>query len=69
MNNVVKSKKKPDSSCNDDGLEKVIATQRKKEKRLHPLRINSHITLLVPKSKCNEKYAKWYRENRLNNGK
>ena len=60
--------KKADSSVNNSGVEAAILNQRKKEKQLHPLRINSRITLLVPKAKCNEKYAQWYRDNRLGYG-
>lgn len=65
----VTENRKPDSRANCTGVELAISNQRKREKKLYPLRINGNITLLVPKSKCNEKYAQWYRENRLNNGK
>lgn len=65
---TVSKTKKADSSVNNSGVEVAILNQRKKEKKLHPLRINSRITLLVPKAKCNEKYAQWYRENRLEHG-
>lgn len=65
---TVSKTKKADSSVNNSGVEAAILNQRKKEKKLHPLRINSRITLLVPKAKCNEKYAQWYRENRLEHG-
>ncbi len=59
---------KQDSNANSIGVEQAVMNQRKRERWLYPLRINSHITLLVPKRKCNEKYAKWYRENRLEHG-
>ena len=66
---TVSKTRKSDSAVNNSGVELAIANQRKREKKLYPLRINGQITLLVPKSKCNEKYAQWYRENRLNYGK
>lgn len=66
---TVSKTRKSDSTVNNSGVELAISNQRKSERKLYPLRINGQITLLVPKSKCNEKYAQWYRDNRLAYGK
>jgi hypothetical protein len=42
-----------------------MAKQRKREQRLHPLRINAQTVILVPRGKCNKAYAKEY-QNRIN---
>ena len=66
---TVSKTRKSDSTVNNSGVELAISNQRKRERKLYPLRINGQITLLVPKSKCNENYAQWYRDNRLAYGK
>lgn len=57
--------KKPDLDKNRPGVAEVMAKQRKREQRLHPLRINAQTVILVPRGKCNKAYAKEY-QNRIN---
>lgn len=56
------TERKPDTERNAAGLEKYIERQREKETRLFPLRINERVTILVPKEKCNRKYAEAFRK-------
>ena len=56
--------KKPDLDRNRPGVAEAMAKQRKREQRLHPLRINAQTVILVPRGKCNKAYAEEYR-NRL----
>ena len=56
--------KKPDLDRNRPGVAEAMAKQRKREQRLHPLRINAQTVILVPRGKCNKTYAKEY-QNRL----
>lgn len=53
---------KPDTSHNDDGIEKVISKYMNKEKRLYPLRINKTTVICVTKNKLNERYRQEYLE-------
>lgn len=57
--------KKPDLDRNHPGVAEAMAKQRKREQRLHPLRINAQTVILVPRGKCNKAYAKEY-QNRIN---
>lgn len=57
--------KKPDLDRNRPGVAEAMAKQRKREQRLHPLRINAQTVILVPRGKCNKAYAKEYL-NRIN---
>jgi hypothetical protein len=57
--------KKPDLDRNRPGVAEAMAKQRKREQRLHPLRINAQTVILVPRGKCNKAYAKEY-QNRIN---
>lgn len=56
--------RKPHSDENPIGVEKCIARQREKEKKLYPLRIDPRTVILVPKSKCTKKYAEYYRSGK-----
>ena len=57
--------KKPDLDRNLPGVAEAMAKQRKREQRLHPLRINAQTVIIVPRGKCNKAYAKEY-QNRIN---
>lgn len=59
--------KKPDLDKNRPGVMEAMARQRKREEKLRPLRINATTTILVPRGKCNKKYAEQYR-NRIAKG-
>lgn len=54
--------RKADTTRNSEGLDELIRKQMQKEKKLHPLKINSTTYIYVPKRKCNEKYAEAYRK-------
>lgn len=56
---------KPNTTENSPGLDRAIAAQRKKELRLHPLRINRQTVIYVNRDKCNTAYADHYRKNKL----
>lgn len=43
----------------------LMEKQRKRERKLHPLRITDKLVLYVPMKKCNEEYKQWYIENRM----
>lgn len=60
------AKTKADLDKNDSGLEEVIKRHMENEKQKFPLRINRQTVIFVAKEKCNEEYAKWYLENRMN---
>ncbi|WP_321331863.1 hypothetical protein [uncultured Bacteroides sp.] len=51
--------RKTDSTQNEDEprLEKMIKAQRKRERKLHPLRLNSKTVIYVTKDKNNPQYA------------
>ena len=55
------TEKKFDSSKNGTGVERAMEQQRKREQKLRPLRINAQTIILVPRGKCNKKYADEYR--------
>lgn len=56
--------KKPDLEKNNPHVKEAVERQKKREAKLHPLRINAQTIILVPRGKCNKKYAEEYR-NRL----
>lgn len=60
------TKQKADLDRNSSGLDDVIKKHMERERPKFPLRINRQTVILVVKEKCNEEYAKWYRENRMN---
>ena len=53
---------KADNSKNGSGVERAMEVQRRKEEKLRPLRINAQTIILVPRGKCNKKYAEEYRK-------
>lgn len=59
-------KRKIDPRSNADDVSEQAAIQAEKEKNLYPLRITKNVIILVPKHKCNEEYARQYREKKLN---
>lgn len=55
--------KKVDISVNGDA-EELVRQHREVERKLCPLRINERTVILVPDSKCNEKYRReWMKRN------
>lgn len=54
--------RKPDMDINGDKIDQAIKQQKKREKHLYPLRIDSRTTIYVPKNKCNPEYAAKYLE-------
>ena len=50
-------------AANDVSKEK--AAQKVKEKHLHPLRVTNTTIILVPRKKCNKKYAEEYRKTKM----
>ena len=60
------AKTKVDLDKNDSGLQEVIKRHVENEKQKFPLRVNRQTIIFVTKEKCNEEYAKWYLENRMN---
>ena len=54
--------RKADTTKNGNDL---IEHQKKREKRLYPLRINQTTVIYVTKEKQTKEYADWYRRERL----
>lgn len=50
-------------AANDVSKEK--AAQKVKEKHLYPLRVTNTTIILVPRKKCNKKYAEEYRKTKM----
>lgn len=50
-------------AANDVSKEK--AAQKVKEKHLYPLRVKNTTIILVPRKKCNKKYAEEYRKTKM----
>lgn len=57
-----KKEKNVDPAENISADERLMQQQRRKEKKLFPLRVNSTTIILVPKSKCTKTYAESYNE-------
>lgn len=55
-------KVKADLSENGSRIQKNIDAQKKKEKKLFPLRIDERTVIYVTKAKCTQKYAESYRK-------
>lgn len=49
--------------ANDVSKEK--AAQKVKEKHLYPLKVTNTTIILVPRKKCNKKYAEEYRKTKM----
>ena len=58
----MRDNKKADTSKNGDGVATAIKAQHCREQKLHPLRINAQTVILVPRGKCNKKYAQEYQK-------
>lgn len=50
-------------AANDVSKEK--AAQKVKERHLYPLRVTNTTIILVPRKKCNKKYAEEYRKTKM----
>lgn len=59
------SKQKIDTLAKADKIDAEAEQQREKERKLFPLRISRTTVILVPRKKCNEEYAEWYRTHRM----
>lgn len=59
------SREKIDTLKKADKVDAEIKAQKAKESKLFPLRISRTTVILVPRKKCNEEYAQWYREHRM----
>jgi hypothetical protein len=57
--------RKADTTKNGNDLSEYIERQKKREKRLYPLRINQTTVIYVTKDKQTSEYADWYRRERL----
>lgn len=57
--------RKADTTKNGNDLSEYIKYQKKREKRLYPLRINQTTVIYVTKEKQTSEYADWYRRERL----
>lgn len=57
--------RKADTTKNGNDLSEYIKYQKKREKRLCPLRINQTTVIYVTKDKQTMEYADWYRRERL----
>lgn len=57
--------RKADTTKNSNSLSEYIEHQKKREKRLYPLRINQTTVIYVTKEKQTKEYADWYRRERL----
>ena len=67
MNQIEPSKeRKIDCSKNGDKIKSLQENQRKAERKLYPLRIDSKTTILVTKDKCNSDYREAYKTEKLN---
>lgn len=62
MSSRAKLKTKEDTRFNVSDLDVKVEEQRKREKHLHPIRIDNRTVLLVSKKKCNNKHADEYRK-------
>ena len=58
----MRDNKKIDPAKNGDGVVAAMAAQRRREQKLRPLRINAQTIILVPRGKCNKKYAQQYQD-------
>lgn len=58
----MRDNKKADTSKNGEGVAAAIKAQHRREQKLHPLRINAQTVILVPRGKCNKKYAQEYQK-------
>lgn len=54
--------RKPNIDVNGDKVNEAVQQQKKREKHLFPLRIDSRTTIYVKKEKCNPEYATQYLE-------
>lgn len=54
------AERKPDPEVNGDKVLLAVKQQKKREKNLFPLRIDSRTTIYVPEKKCNPEYAAQY---------
>lgn len=52
--------RKIDNTKNGAGVERAMEQQRIREQKLRPLRVNAQTVILVPRGKCNKKYAAEY---------
>lgn len=59
------NREKIDTLKKADKVEEEINAQKAKERKLFPLRISRTTIILVPRKKCNDEYAEWYREHRM----
>ena len=67
MNQIEPSKeRKIDCSKNGDKLTVLQENQRKVERKLYPLRIDSRTVIYVTKDKCNADYRELYKTEKLN---
>lgn len=48
-----------------DDVRKEKAAQKVKERHLCPLRVTNTTIILVPRKKCNKKYAEEYRKTKM----
>ena len=48
-----------------DEVSKEKAVQKVKERHLYPLRVTNTTIILVPRKKCNKKYAEEYRKTKM----
>ena len=48
-----------------DDVSKEKAAQKVKERHLYPLRVTNTTIILVPRKKCNKKYAEEYRKTKM----
>lgn len=54
--------RKVDTRVNGDKVLQAVENQKKREKKLFPLRIDSRTVIYVSKNKCNSEYAQKYKE-------
>lgn len=48
-----------------DDVSKEKAARKVKERHLYPLRVTNTTIILVPRKKCNKKYAEEYRKTKM----
>lgn len=48
-----------------DDVSKEKAAQKVKERHMYPLRVTNTTIILVPRKKCNKKYAEEYRKTKM----
>ena len=58
----MRDNKKAYTSKNGEGVAAATKAQHRREQKLHPLRINAQTVILVPRGKCNKKYAQEYQK-------